>query len=252
MPARPPTLLLIALGAALAACAGAHTQDTSHAMHDHEAHPQHEQHAEHAQHEQHEQHGHAGHQEHRFEDPEAYAESWNDPARDAWQQPDAIIDAMSLEPRMTVAEIGAGTGYFLPFLSAAVGDAGQVLAVDIEPNMLAFIEATVAEKGLGNVATRLASAGDSGLDAASVDRILIVNVWHHIPDRAAYAQHLRSRLRTGGSVWIVDFTADSPSGPPPEYRLAPELVAEELRAGGFEAELHSLVLERQYVVVGRY
>ncbi len=204
----------------------------------------------HANEDDHDHDDEAGHHAHRFDDPEKYAERWNDPARDEWQQPDVIIEAMGIEEGMTVADIGAGTGYFIPFLSEAVGDEGTVIAVDIEASMLAFIEEMADEKGLDNVETVLPDDGGSGLDEGSVDRILTVNTWHHIPDRKNYSAHLRERLTDGGSVWNVDYHEDSPIGPPEDHRLSSQVVIDELEAGGLSAELHEVRLERQYIVVG--
>jgi SAM-dependent methyltransferase len=193
----------------------------------------------------------ADHQQKRFVDPEKRAEEWNDPARDEWQKPEAIIEAMDIEQGMTVADVGAGTGYFLPFLSEAVGEEGRVVAADIEEAMLEYIENLAAEKGLENIETVKSEKTDSNLEEASVDRILIVNTWHHIPDRGEYARHLRERLTEGGEVWIVDFQRDSPDGPPKKHRLEPSEIVDELEQGGLEAEVHPLELDRQYIVVGK-
>ncbi|MEF8796225.1 MAG: class I SAM-dependent methyltransferase [Salinivenus sp.] len=191
------------------------------------------------------------HYSHGFEHPERYADEWNDPARDDWQKPDRILGAMGLEPGMTVADLGTGTGYFVPHLSAAVGTNGRVKAVDIEPAMLRYVAGMAAERGLGNVDTVRAAPTDTHLGPASVDRILTVNTWHHIPDREAYAEHLAARLKEGGSVWVVDFEAEAPMGPPRRHRLAPQAVVDELERGGLEAEVRDLGLAHQYVVVGR-
>lgn len=196
-------------------------------------------------------HPHSGHQERRFLDPAEYVERWNSPERDRWQRPDEVLRAMGLAPGMEVADIGAGTGYFTAHLSRAVGPTGRVYAVDIETSMLDFLEATAREKGWNNLSTRLAEGGETGLEPASVDRMLIVNTWHHIPSRRTYARHLRECLREGGSVWIVDFLVDAPEGPPEKHRLPPQVVVEELEAGGLRGEIHPLALERQYLVVGR-
>lgn len=190
------------------------------------------------------------HYSHGFEHPERYADEWNDPARDDWQKPDRILAAMGLEPGMTVADLGTGTGYFVPHLSATVGTNGRVKAVDLEPAMLRYVAGMAAERGLGNVDTVRAAPTDTHLDPASVDRILTVNTWHHIPDRGAYAAHLADRLREGGSVWVVDFEAEAPMGPPRRHRLAPQAVVDELERGGLEAEVRDLGLPHQYVVVG--
>lgn len=112
---------------------------------------------------------------HRFDEPERYAERWNDPRRDDWQKPGVLIEAMGVEKGMTVADLGAGTGYFLPHLSKAVGPNGRVLAVDIEPAMLEYIRNWTSEEGIDNVQTVHADPEDTHLDASSVDRILTVN-----------------------------------------------------------------------------
>ncbi len=196
------------------------------------------------------EHGHGDHHARSFDDPESYAERWNHPERDAWQRPDLVIEAMEIEEGMAVADLGAGTGYFIPHLAEAVGDEGVVYAVDIEEEMLRYIDEMVEELGLDNVETVKAEASSSNLEEASVDRILTVNTWHHIPERGEYSRHLRERLQAGGSVWVVDFTKDSPTGPPAEHRLEPDSVARELEAGGLRAELRELDLDRQFVVVG--
>ena len=191
------------------------------------------------------------HYSHGFEHPERYADDWNDPARDDWQKPDRVLAAMGLEPGMTVADLGTGTGYFVPHLSAAVGPDGRVKAVDLEPAMLRYVAGLAGERGLGNVDTVRAAPTDTHLAPASVDRILTVNTWHHIPDRGTYAAHLADRLREGGSVWVVDVEKEAPMGPPKRHRLPPQAVAKELERGGLEAEVRDLGLPHQYVVVGR-
>lgn len=198
-----------------------------------------------------EEHEHQDHHDHRFKDPELYAELWNNPERDQWQRPKAIIEAMEIEEGMTVADLGAGTGYFIPYLAEAVGEGGTVLAVDIEPSMLEYIDDMAQEMGLENVETVLAEPEDSGFEEASVDRLLTVNTWHHIPNRGQYSAHLRERLTEHGAVWIVDYHEDSPQGPPEDHRLHPDVVMGELEEGGLSPELVDLQLERQFVVVAR-
>ncbi len=189
--------------------------------------------------------------QHRFDNPERYADDWNDPARDDWQQPAAVLEAMGVAEGMTVADLGTGTGYFVPHLARAVGAGGRVLAVDIEPAMLRYVHTMTKEKGLGTVDTVLARPTDTRLGPSSVDRILTVNTWHHIPNREAYAGHLAGRLTNGGSVWVIDFEKEAPMGPPEKHRLTPQAVVRELQAGGLEASVRDLGLPHQYVVVGR-
>ncbi len=149
---------------------------------------------------------------------------------------------------MVVADVGAGTGYFLPHLSPAVGESGRVLALDVEPGMVAHMSQRIAQAAMGNAEARRVAPDDPGLAAGSADRILIVDTWHHIDDREAYGARLRQALRPGGRVVVVDFTPDSPHGPPPAMRIPAEQVQRELEAAGFEARIVEESLPYQYVV----
>ena len=184
----------------------------------------------------------------RFNDPEKWAAVFDDPERDAWQKPEHVVDVLDLEPGMTVADVGAGTGYFEPHLSRAVGASGAVIAVDVEPGMVAYMRDRFQKEGLDNAEARLGTADDPQLDPYSVDRILIVNTWHHIPARPTYAQRLYDALASGGRLVIVDYTLDSPAGPPRHHRIPRENVIETLESAGFIASNADDELPRQYIV----
>jgi peroxiredoxin Q/BCP len=87
-----------------------------------------------------------------------------------------------------------------------------VLALDVEPKMIEFLQKRAAHAGLTNVEAKVVAPADPGLAAGSVARILIVNTWHHIDERASYARKLAAALAPGGQVWVVDFTLDSDTG----------------------------------------
>lgn len=116
---------------------------------------------------------------HGFSDVARFAAIFDDPERDRWQHPDEVVRLLELDPSMTVVDLGAGTGYFLPRLSHALSE-GRVLALDTEPAMVAHIEQRVRDAGLSNVEARTVAPGDPGLAPESVDRILIVDTWHHL------------------------------------------------------------------------
>lgn len=196
-------------------------------------------------------HEHSAGSEHGFPDPQTYADRLDDPGRDDWQMPEEVVEKLDCRPGMTVVDLGAGTGYFVGYLSAAVGLQGRVLALDTERSMVDRIEARIERDELRNVEPGVVGAADPGLAPGSVDRILIVNTWHHISNRLDYADKLRAALRPGGRVLIVDFTIESPYGPPPRMRLTHDTVARELRAAGFEAGLVEAPLPYQYLVGGR-
>ncbi|MGD8317255.1 MAG: methyltransferase domain-containing protein [Myxococcales bacterium] len=189
--------------------------------------------------------------EHDFPDPATYARELDDPQRDAWQKPREVVALLDAQPGMIAADLGVGSGYFLPYLSAAVGPDGRVIALDADRGMIGLVRSRIEEEGLHLVEPRLVDAEDPGLSARSVDRILVVDTWHHITDRTAYARKLRAALRPGGLLLIVDFDMDSPVGPPAGKRLTPESVLRELRAAGFETERLGESLPYQYAIAGR-
>lgn len=186
-----------------------------------------------------------------FSQAERFARHFDDPARDEWQRPRLVVEYLQVAQGHTVADIGAGTGYFVPHLAEAVGAGGRVLALDVEPNMVAYMERRIEQAGLQNVTARQVSESDPGLSEASIDRGLIVNTWHHIGDREHYAAKLAGALKPKGSVLIVDFTRESDMGPPPQHRLEAKQVIEELHAAGLAAEqIEAEALPKQYLVRG--
>jgi len=193
----------------------------------------------------------ADHYQHDFSDVAKYAKAFDSAKRDAWQKPDEVVSLLQLRPGNAVADVGAGTGYFEPYLSKAVGPSGRVLALDAEPHMVAYLKQRVKKEGLANVTVQQVAATEPGLADNSVDRVLIVNTWHHVPRRAQYAAALNRALRPGGFVVVVDFTAESPEGPPAHARLSPATVIAELQTGGLSARSVAESLPLQYVVIGQ-
>ena len=188
---------------------------------------------------------------HDFSDAEMWSKRFDNPARDAWQKPTHVVELMAIEDGMTVADLGAGTGYFLASLASAVGAEGRVLGLDPEQGMVDFMVERASRQGLDTVEAKRIPFDSPGLADDEAHRILIVNTWHHIGNRRHYSTLLAQALAPGGAVYVVDFTQDSPSGPPVEARLLPEKVMEELAAGGLEVDLVDEDLPRQYVVRGR-
>ena len=199
-------------------------------------------------------HGHHSHEGGKgyakdFSQVERFAKHFDDPARDAWQHPELVVKHLQAAPGETVVDIGAGTGYFIPYLAAAVGASGRVLALDVEPNMVEHMKGRIEEAGLQNVRATVVAADDPGLPESSVDRVLIVNTWHHIAQRASYAGKIAKTLKPNGSLLIVDFTRESDIGPPERHRLTPQQVIDELNSAGLAAEVvEAEQLTKQYLV----
>jgi SAM-dependent methyltransferase len=198
---------------------------------------------------QHEPQSKPDHMHHRFDDPERYAKSFDDPARDSWQMPARVIDALALSPNASVADIGAGTGYFSIRLAEAAPGA-TVYAVDVEPSMLAHIRKRTVGKGLKNVVTVQASSTSPNLPGA-VGLVIVVDTYHHLPNRPAYFRGLKQSLADGGRVAIIDFRKDSPEGPPPEFRFEADQIIGEMKQAGYRLDSRHDFLPRQHFLVFR-
>jgi 2-polyprenyl-3-methyl-5-hydroxy-6-metoxy-1,4-benzoquinol methylase len=198
---------------------------------------------------QHDHGGHAGHHgggmHHRFDNADEWAKVFDDPTRDAWQEPDKVIAALELAPTMTVADVGAGTGYFAVRLAK---HAKEVIATDIEADMIRYMNERAKRENITNIRAVVTPPDDPQLP--QVDRVLVVDVWHHLGDRVAYSKKLAAALAPNGFVAVVDFKLDAKYGPPKKMRLAPEAIIADLAAAGLEAKL-AVELTEQYIVIGR-
>jgi SAM-dependent methyltransferase len=174
------------------------------------------------------------------------------PERDAYQKPDQVVAALAFRPGERVADIGAGSGYFTRRVSKAVGPSGEVLAIDIAPDVLEYLEARARREGLGNIRVRRVSADDPQLPTGAVDTILMVDALHYVKDRGAYARKLRAGLVPGGRVVVIDFVPkpleERPWGPPPEQKMSREEVdAAMAEAGLAPARVHDFLTEQFFV-----
>ena len=137
-------------------------------------------------------------------------------ARDRVGEAEAVIAFAGVTPGMSVADIGAGEGYYTVRLSSVVGPSGRVLAEDIVTATRDRLALRVQREGLDNVAVRLGLPEDPRLPAASFDRIFLVHVYHEVDRPYEFLWHLRQGLKPNGLVVVVD--ADRPvkrHGTPP-------------------------------------
>jgi arsenite methyltransferase len=192
----------------------------------------------------------AGGQHHAFTDADVWTRVLDDPTRDECQRPGDVLHALQLEPTMTVADLGAGTGYFSVRLARAVPQ-GEVIATDLQPDMVRFVSERARREQLPNLRAVLATQAASGLAPSSVDRILVVHVWHHLAERTEYARRLSAALRRGGTLFVVDFSPAGHRGPPASMRVAPEAIIAELEGAGLSAGVSPIALPGQYIVEGR-
>jgi predicted methyltransferase len=121
-----------------------------------------------------------------------------------------VIDALDVRSGATVAEIGAGDGYWVPWLSKAVGKEGKVYAVEVEADKVETLRQLVAEQGFGNVEVVFGRYDDPLLPDGSVDLAITSKTYHHIEGRVAYFRSLRGDLAPSGRVAHLDDRPDLP------------------------------------------
>jgi ubiquinone/menaquinone biosynthesis C-methylase UbiE len=176
---------------------------------------------------------------------------FEDPARAEWQKPEAVLNSLQPLKGKTVADIGAGTGYFA-FRFAQ--EAAKVIAIDIDQRFLDHIREKKETEGSGaNLETRLTTPDSPGLKPQEADVVVIVNTFHHIENRVEYLKKLKEGLRPDGVLVILDFKKEkTPPGPPVELRLSPEQVQSELTAAGFTIlSADGEMLPYQYLIRAR-
>jgi len=189
------------------------------------------------------------HHEHRFSGAERWAAIFDDPARDEWQRPDEVLRALKLAPNATVADIGAGTGYFAIRLARALPK-GRVYGVDAEPDMVQYLGERAQRENLANLTPVLARPDDPGIPVP-VDVVILVDTYHHIPERERYFRSLQKSFRTGGRLAIIDFTVESPVGPPVRSRIPAGRVKQEMARAGYRLLEEHKFLPHQYFLVFR-
>lgn len=152
----------------------------------------------------------------------------NEEARDRAREADKIMDMAAIAPGMTVADIGAGEGYYTIRLAERVGPKGRVLAQDIQPAVRDKLAERVNREQLDTVSVKLGAPADPRLPPASFDRVFMVHMYHEIASPYAFLWHLHPALKPGGRVIIVD--SDRPTG---DHGTPPLLLQCEMAASGF-------------------
>jgi ubiquinone/menaquinone biosynthesis C-methylase UbiE len=173
-----------------------------------------------------------------------------DPARNEWQQPEKVIQALRLHPGNVACDIGAGPGYFTLRLAKAVGPSGHVYAVDVEPRILEVLRERIEAPKFGNVTPVLALADDPMLPPGFCDVVLIVDTYHHFPDGPSYLARLARSLKKGGRIVNVDFQKrDTPVGPPVVHRVSREDFLRDARKAGLTLASELTFLPYQYFLM---
>jgi len=166
-------------------------------------------------------------------DPNLAPEILDGPKRDWWQQGGKIVQALGVRPGSVVADIGAGSGYLLPFLSKAVGAKGMVIAEEIQ---LAFLP-TLRGVGrdLGNVEVVFGSADDPKLTRHDVTLFTLLTVYHEVQNPVSFLKTLHRYATHDARLAIIDFDPERKGNPPPPqgHSVREKDVIREARAAGW-------------------
>jgi precorrin-6B methylase 2 len=172
------------------------------------------------------------------------------PERASEEQPQLVIAALGIKPGQTVADLGAGSGYYSFRIAPLVGPTGKVLAIDIEPAMLEAIAQRARREHVGNVATVRNSAQDPNLPPGSIDLLFMVDVYHELEYPYEMMTKVRTALKPGGRVALIEYRAEDPEvAIKPLHKMSERQVRREMQAAGFKHLQTVRTLPLQHLIV---
>ena len=170
--------------------------------------------------------------------------------RETEEQPDKALDALGLKPGMTVADIGAGTGYMSLRMAKRVGPTGKVYANDLQPEMLRMLRENAAQAHLTNVETVLGSESDPKLPKSQMDLVLLVDVYHEFSQPQQMLRKIREALKPDGRLVLLEYRKEDPKIPiRSEHKMSVAEVKAELEPEGFVLGRVIETLPRQHILV---
>ena len=159
------------------------------------------------------------------------------PDRIAAQKVDVVLARLNLKPGMVVADIGAGSGLFSRPIAKAVSPGGKVYAVDIQQDLLDYVNQRSKQENIKNIQTVLGGFTDPKLPVHDVDLVFINDVLHHIENRAVYLKSLGQYMKASGRIALIEMDKNDPNTPhrnQPELLVSREQIAMWMSEAGFK------------------
>ena len=170
--------------------------------------------------------------------------------REQEEQPDRALDALGALTGLTVADVGAGSGYFTVRLAARVGPDGRVYANDLQPEMLKMLAARLSRERISNVTLIQGSADNPRLPANAIDLILMVDVYHEFSAPQEMLRAMRAALKPGGRLVLLEYRKEDPGVPiRVEHKMSIAEARLELEAEGFTLSRVDDRLPRQHILI---
>jgi ubiquinone/menaquinone biosynthesis C-methylase UbiE len=178
---------------------------------------------------------------------------WLDrPERESEEQPEQALDALKLRAGMTVADVGAGTGYMALRMARRVGPSGKVYANDLQPEMLQKLRARGQREKLSNVETVQGTEADPKLPPNTMDLVLLVDVYHEFSQPQAMLDKIRESLKPDGRLVLLEYRKEDPAVPIRiEHKMSVAEVKTEVEAQGYKLDQVIEKLPRQHIIIFR-
>lgn len=166
------------------------------------------------------------------------------------EEPDKALDALGSLAGLTVADLGAGSGYFTVRLAARTGAKGRVYATDLQPEMLKMLASRLARENVRNVTLVQGAVDDPRLPPAAIDLVLMVDVYHEFSEPQKMLRGIRAALKPGGRLVLLEYRKEDPGVPiRPEHKMSVAEARMELEAEGFALAKVDPRLPRQHILV---
>jgi SAM-dependent methyltransferase len=176
-----------------------------------------------------------------FEDSKKYVEFLEREDRAVWQKPDEIVSSLNLAGTETIADMGAGSGYFSFRFSKALPK-GKVIAIDTDPEMIRYIHHKALSSGIKNIEVLLSSCDDPEIPEKT-DIVFICDVMHHVDKRAQWLAKLNSKIEKGTKLVLIEFKEGNlPEGPPGNVKISAKEMLTLMRDANFKLIQENLIL----------
>ncbi len=170
--------------------------------------------------------------------------------RETEEAPSRALQIIGVVEGSTVADVGAGSGYFTERLARLVGPSGRVFATDIQQGMLDLAARRLQRQGLQNVTLILSEPANPRLVGASVDMVLMVDVYHELGDPMTVLRHLREALKPTGRLVLIEYKGEDPTIPIlPSHKMTVAQAKLEVEHEGFVLAKVDSNLPRQHVLI---